>query len=88
MSNKKYLKERVELIRDNNPIPEGASDHLEAFFNNLKFQEYPNFDLTDPADAARAAKFAEEMLDVLKSKMSQIKLLEKMLITGAEESKE
>jgi hypothetical protein len=88
VSKKKPLKDHIELINDNRPIPEGAADHLYTFFDNLKFDEYPNFDLTDPADAARAAKFASEMLDVLKLKMSQIKALENMLITGADESKE
>ena len=88
MTVKKHLDQQIEVFTQPEPLPPGTEEHLNAFFENLKFSEYPEFDLTDPKEAAKAAQHATKVLEDLKQKMNQIKALEKMLATRSQEVKE
>jgi hypothetical protein len=77
----KSLTEQIEVFYQE-PIPQELAEHLEHFFKELNFGEYPIFDLTDVEQAKKASLHAEETLKVLKQKMTQIKALQNALTTA------
>ena len=54
------------------PIPSALKDHLEVLFEEMKFEEMPNFDLTSPEEAKKASLHFARLQEVIEQRQKQI----------------